>query len=130
MPQLRNQEWLDERLAYWQRILRLQDWRITAEFADARIMEGKSGLTWFGATSKEARVRILPPSEWQSPSMRYGVWDEELFLIHELVHLHLTHWRDADSATEPTNPNLDWEAKEQAIDLLATALFSLGGEST
>lgn len=112
--------WLQERLAFWQRQLRLLDWDITAEFSTYNEMQGRSGLLWHNEESKEARIRILGRAEWPSPSTAYGTWDEEAFLLHELFHLFYLHWDTSEDKEDPI-----YIAKEQAVDLLATALLRL-----
>lgn len=114
------QKWLEERLAFWQRQLRLQDWDLTVERSSQLETGGKSATTWMSPGSKEGRIRIWRREEWMGESQRYGTWDEELFLVHELVHLHLWAWKGADDEGDQHH-----EDKEAAIDLMAQALVRM-----
>lgn len=116
------QRWIEEKCAFWQRQLRLQDWKIQVVRATALEMAGKSGLTWAEGSVKEAKIHVLMREEWPAASQSYGAWDEELFLVHELMHLHLLAWESG--AEREKNPR-EFEAKEMAIDLTAMALVKL-----
>lgn len=113
---------LSERLAFWQRQLRLQDWEITAELANVHEVGSRCALSNVNPSCKEARIRILAVAEWPVPSERVGLWDLEYFLIHELVHLHLNAWR---GPAESDGDSMEYQQKEGAIDLIAGALWRL-----
>lgn len=116
------QRWLNERLVFWQRQLRLLDWNLSAELSTVAETRGKAALTNVYSFTKEARIRLLAPEEFPPPSDRTGNWDMEYTLVHELVHLHMEGWgEDARVEDSPA-----WVAKECAIDMMADALVRLG----
>ena len=109
-----------ERLAYWQRVLRLQDWRI--ELREAAAIEMDEGRSWAKtkevAEHKTAQIRmVLDRAEAGEPSLQGGVcWDPEHNLLHELLHLLLRDW-----PTEKDSPGAT--AQELAINLLCEAFL-------
>jgi hypothetical protein len=112
---------LDERLAYWQRQLRLQDWDVTISWASARELGEANGRTSLINTSKEAHVRILEEDEWPPESERTGHYDSEVTLVHELLHLHFRAWEGEAEESDTA----EYRAKEAAIDLTSWALVRL-----
>lgn len=113
--------WLKERLHFWQRQLRLQDWDIAAEFATYQELGANNcGLLWSNRESKEARIRILRPEETPPASQIWGDWSREKFLVHELVHLYYLDWQTSNDREDPI-----YIAKEQAVEMLAGAFVSL-----
>lgn len=84
-------------------------------------MNDRSGLTIIVRSLKSARIRIISPDEWGPPSDLVCVYDSEVTLVHELIHLHLDRWRgDAEERDHP-----DFDAKETAIETIARALVNL-----
>lgn len=112
--------WLHQRLKFWQRQLRLQDWQITAQFATYTELGSKSGALWDSREVKSAHIRILAFEENPPRSQSYGTWDREVFLVHELVHLFYLDWETSEDKEDPV-----FIAKEQAVELLSCALVRL-----
>ena len=83
-PTQRN---LEQRLRYWQKRLRLQDWDITLEWAPRDIMKDDLGRTIFNDGSGYATIYILGPP--YDPDTWPNDQNWELTLIHELMHLLL-----------------------------------------
>ena len=110
-----NQRELDELLAYWQPILRLRDWKVSAVFADQTATQACSATTRIHVGHKSAKVYICEPSQidpdWQ------GVRDIEVTLVHELLHLHAATFDEVLKEGTRGHDHL-----EQMIELTAQAL--------
>lgn len=113
-----TQEQLEERLAYWQRVLRLQDWRVKARLVRERDFRnpGNQGECEWSLSTKVAIIRILDPVDY-SPDCAW-LQDMERTLVHELLHLHFAPFRAESDTAEDIS-------QEQAIDCIATGLVAL-----
>ncbi len=84
-----TQEALEERSAYWQKVLRLQDWNIQAVVVRRRDMELEcvQGECEPQLSNKRATIRLLDPVDY----LPDNEWpqDMERTLVHELLHLHM-----------------------------------------
>jgi hypothetical protein len=113
-----TQEQLEERLAFWQKVLRLQDWRVRVRLVRQRDLRdpGNQGESEWVLENRAAVIRVLEPFDYPSDS----VWpqDMERTLVHELLHLHFAPF-DAEPDTAESI------AQEQAIDCIATGLVAL-----
>lgn len=121
-------EQLRERLSYWQRVLRVQDWRIAVRYVDEpHQFRGDQALTLSGQvithskTYRTASISILRPDH---PDMAHRPEvpaeanpDVEQILLHELMHV-LLHAGDACP-----------ESQETACEMLAWALLDLDRRS-
>ncbi len=87
----------------WQRILRLQDWRVTVDY-DGDMWDDWGEVTW-DIEAKTAHIRINPVSP------------PEETIIHELLHLHAAPLGDLKGYKSDT--------LEQMIELTAGALYEL-----
>lgn len=110
-------------LKKWQALLRLQDWRITIAIERERDFDVKNRWAEITLSEKErcAHIHMLHPSDYETNER---IWKNhpvrpETSLIHELLHLHI----------HPCEPSDD-KAKEveQAINMIADALWQLGGD--
>lgn len=112
-------EQLQERLTYWQKVLRLQDWDIRASIVRAWEMECHgAGENQWQTSTKTSLIRICdqvdwPPSQWPQ--------DMEETLVHELLHLHM-------AAFQPEHGTLEHTMMEQAICCIATGMVTLHRE--
>ena len=101
----------------WQKLLRLQDWDITATFARSREMvhEGKHlwGKADLSYEHRYAEISILHPDDCDSDEERGEI---ETTLVHELLHIYFTPVRGETP---------DVLAEEQAINSLSTLLVRL-----
>lgn len=115
-----SQTELNEALAYWQKVLRLQDWRITAEVVRGRQFDSATQTAGTNLCTglKEAKITLRDPIDYESP--RGTPQDHELDLIHELLHLHLEPLIEVAAET-----NGCYLLKEQVIECLATGFVSL-----
>ena len=100
----------------WQKRLRLMDWRITLKYEPCQDPT-ELGTTQFWLIEKTATIWVCPASAMRAdapPTSR----DEELTLVHELLHLHTSPLlRMMSPADEP--------AHELALNCIAEALVVL-----
>ena len=74
-------------LAYWQRILNLQDWQVSVQVvAIGELDYDTVGDIDIKACNKSATIRILREQDSEL-SRRLARADQQLTLVHELVHL-------------------------------------------
>ena len=93
----------------WAARLRLLDWTISFNIVNRAALMGNNGQTAIHELNKNAIISLTDDDD-----------DVETTIIHELLHLHLYPLtRDADG------PVVE---EEQAINLIAEALYRLGGE--
>lgn len=109
---------LEQLLEKWQRILRLQDWRIQVNYARVWdfARDGRIGEIGINLSCKIADISLLDPLDHENPAFLYPV-DTEATLVHELLHCHF-----APFDVYPDDP-MDI-AQEQAIECIATALIA------
>lgn len=122
-----------ERCAYWQRVLRLQDWDVDVKIV--RRAEMKTGWMVASATIDQYRravIRLLDPIDYTETEHWPVDRDQEASLLHELMHLHLHDLNvrefDANNVQTP-----EWTALERACEATARALLAVdrqAGEPT
>lgn len=113
-------EELDGLLAEWKRILRLEDWDIKAKICRGNglnMPEGTQGRCEWTEKRKEAFIKLMDPTDWDSTCMYPQ--DMEVTLVHELIHLHCAPF---DTFKESTPEDT---AMEQMIVRLSQALVGL-----
>lgn len=86
----------------WQRRLRLQDWKISAQFATQEELEDEVAHIDYEDEEIWAKIKVLDRPEVEAD------------LVHELMHLRLDDWE-----TEYHEPK-----KERAINLLTDCFLS------
>jgi hypothetical protein len=104
-------------LEEYQRILRLQDWRISVRICAAAEIDNRSQaqINWHLAR-RSATIRLLCPADYLT---RYEEpQDMEVDLVHELCHIHLIGLNVAADTPEDL-------AQEQAIEALSEAVVAL-----
>lgn len=102
----------------WQRILRLQDWQVTARYDSRANLDIEGWAEWNEAT-KEATLGIADPA-------RYRV-DVEAIVVHELLHLHFA----AFNLTSTANSRSDRTVRgEQAVESITRGLIDLARKRT
>ena len=121
-----TQKQLDHIVAYWQRVLSLGDWEISAHLVPiAKLPDGVAGMSHGDARCQCAALLVLRPEDYPSLAERNGLREKrgaeitrdiEDTVVHELVHLRLRAFRLATTA------ELD-NAEEIAVDRLTTALL-------
>ena len=115
-----TEESLQDELAFWKRLLHLEQWDIVARIARGNgldLPEQVQGRCNWTISRHEALIRIMNPIDWDK-----GIifpQDMEATLVHELLHLHLAPFDNFKSDTAEDN------ALEQAIHHLSLALVSL-----
>lgn len=90
-------EWLQERCAYWQKVLRLQDWRMRAYFVEPHLLDESShnnARVTIDADSRHARVWIKRPERIDPVADVVEIVDPvssdpEVLLVHELLHVSM-----------------------------------------
>jgi hypothetical protein len=105
-----------EKLARWQRQLKLEDWSISVVMTQRqRLRRGTLGSIRWDAGKKAATIRVLDPADYQVP-YRAMLKDMEFTLVHELIHLELASLpRSEASRTD----------EEFAVNNVASALIAL-----
>jgi hypothetical protein len=79
-----------EKLAVWQKRLKLDDWRVTVSVARASDLKPKTlGNIHWDSDKKTALVRVLDPADYRMP-FREILDDIEFTVVHELIHLKLS----------------------------------------
>lgn len=120
-----TEEQLQERLAYWQKVLRLSDWIVDVNITRERDMTrtGIAAEVEWTLQKKMASIRILDAVDY--PTGLMDTQDMEQSLVHELLHLHLAPISDHFS-----NDNDIYNLfEEQAIDSIADALVRVSREN-
>lgn len=116
MAKTPSQRKLDELRREWQKILRLQDWKISSKFVSAKELTDGLGECEHLATAKTAKILILNPSEMDHAAE--GIrGDPEDTLVHEMLHCHFSPFQSANKAVKLQ--------QEQAIEAIAGALVGL-----
>jgi hypothetical protein len=119
-----TQDQLVDRLAFWQRVLRLQDWDVSVSIVRRHDLRCESALAE-GTISqyRRAQLRVLDPADWgprEWPIER----DMEASLLHELIHLHLHDLRVAEKRADGSDTP-EWTALERCAESVARALLTV-----
>ncbi len=97
--EFKTQEELDACLAYWQRLLFLENWIIKAELCDVDEIQtpDSAGENIWQYVNRTSMIRILrnPPAD------RIAKVSHEKTLVHELLHLKIIY--DFDLELNPQN---------------------------
>lgn len=116
MTEQQRDQWLEERLPFWQNLLRLGDWKITAYFVpQVELGEGISASMTADSHTHKALIRLMNPKD--EPQLRSAPtfqYDPEHSLLHELVHIRLL-----EAEFERLND------EEFAVNAIADALVAL-----
>jgi hypothetical protein len=109
---------MQDRCAYWQQILRLQDWTITVEIKRDRDMETSRNGGEIVTLPKHRRawIYLLDPTDIRPEALPEN--DMEKILIHELLHIYTEPFGLPDDGPKNT-------VEEQMINALAEALLKL-----
>lgn len=122
-----NQAQLEACCAWWQRVLRLQDWTIVIKrvrFSACDRTLGAGGLagqvSW-NLEKKGAVIKIVDPEDYDAtcnPDFERPQ-DMEYTVVHELLHLHFA------PLSHVTDGKLECRFEEQAVHAIALGLVSL-----
>lgn len=80
-----TKEQLEERVIYWQELLRLQDWRIVVQMCRSRDIDERDAQCEQMQSLRQALIKISDPVDW-SPAVPLPL-DMEWNLVHELLHI-------------------------------------------
>lgn len=127
-PVILTQEQLEERLAYWQKKLRLQDWLVTVELCRMKTLEDAQARNHYQRQHKMARIYIGDLTDYE-PFQRVHL-DMEWNLVHELLHLHFDALQTYAelASTSGELPRLVHQEAEAAVDSIAYALVTIDRE--
>lgn len=115
---------LQELCQKWQRVLRLQDWRINVKFVDTEHMadDALASCTPF-SDAKLAIIKVSRPDAVDKSGLFAAAfpehYDSERLLLHELLHIPLHEIFDTDADKQLGI------LQEQAIESIADALIAL-----
>jgi len=113
-----SEEELQALLVEWQERLRLQDWRLTVQFARYHELgEGKAGNIEWNIERRGARIKVLAEADVAPDGL---IVNPEHVLVHELLHILWCHY-DADGVENTLF--------EQALNTTADALVALKREA-
>lgn len=104
-----------ERLRYWQRLLRLQDWDIELRVVRRHELDDAYGRCSTWSAVGRAKIRLLDPQDFE-PTIDPRDRDIKVTLVHELLHLRIP----ADQADGSSSLG-----QEQAVERIAQALVHL-----
>lgn len=110
------QQYLAEKLFFWQQRLEQSDWQISWAMAHRSDLKPDTvGQIQWDKERKSAAILVLDPSDYQMP-FKAMLDDMELTIIHELVHLKLTSLPHSEASRG---------SEEQAVNGISEALFAL-----
>ncbi len=115
-----TQRKLDNTLRRWQKRLRLQDYDISVEFADAATMDGGDavGMCHIDWQNGTARIRVLRPEAIEHEAEHFH--NVEMTIVHELIHF-LLH-----PIIKPNKQGtLAHAVEEQVVEKIAKGLLNL-----
>lgn len=110
-------EQLRDRCAYWQKVLRLQDWDIRLSLVRQWDVPSAFGTSQSHLDKKIAKVKILEVIDDGDPN-DFEEYDQETTLVHELLHVHFA----AFSVKDDEHAEI---AQHQVIQALSYALIKL-----
>ena len=117
------ERYASERLAVWQKRLKLQDWNIALVVSRATELKPKTlGNIHWDTEKKTATLRVLDPADYKLPFDEM-LQDLEFTVVHELIHLELS------PVLSPLQRNdANRREEEHAVNHMADALLKLDRE--
>ena len=113
-----TQSFATERLAYWQKRLKLQEWHVTVEMARTSDLKPKTlGNIHWDTDKKTALIHVLDPADYHMP-FRDMLKDMEFTVVHELIHLELAPTLSTVARNEASR-----RTEEYAVNHIADALL-------
>jgi hypothetical protein len=110
------QGYVVERLAVWQKRLKLDDWKISILMAHPSDLKPKTlGNIHWDADTKSAVIRVLNASDYQL-GCHDMLDDMEFTVVHELIHLELSSLPRSEASRRD---------EEYAVNQIADALLAL-----
>jgi hypothetical protein len=115
------EQYVHQKLALWQKRLKLQDWTITVIMSrPGDLRRGTLGNIRWDADKKTARIRVLDTSAYHRPFLA-TLNDMEFTVVHELIHLELS----PVTRSEQSRSAESFSAEEDAVNRTADALLHL-----
>lgn len=117
-----TEEKLRGRCQYWQRVLRLQDWRVDVRIVGTEELgTQEAGQTEIHQDSKLATIKILDEAAYNQTSRMVKAFHSgyEHTLVHELLHIPFDTLMDREADRH------EQIMQEQAIEFIADALIAL-----
>jgi hypothetical protein len=113
------ESFVNERLAVWQKRLKLQDWHLTARLVPRTELKPKTlgNINW-DTPAKTATIRVLALADYKLP-YNDALRDMEVTVVHELVHLQLSSLPRSEASRS---------TEEHAVNALTEALLNLAGQ--
>lgn len=110
---------LDEKLSYWKKVLKLQDWWIEAAICRCQDMgdEKTAGEVDVKMPFRMAKIWLRDPMDYSE--RRWVPIDLERVLVHELLHIHFESLWTKERDTSCHIP------EEQVINAITDALIEL-----
>jgi hypothetical protein len=104
----------------WQKILRLQDWKIQARFAKTNEMSkpNNQGEVSYNITHREALIKLLKPEDY--PAACVFPQDIDATLAHELLHVQFS-----TTEVDMDDDSTDYLVYHQSIEATAKGLAEL-----
>lgn len=112
-------EELQDRCAYWQKVLRLQDWDIKLSVVRQWEIPDSWGTCDPHLSKKIATIKILDKLDDGEPGCSEA-YDAEKTLVHELLHVHFEPFATKEDEGTPVEV-----AQHQVIHALSSALVAL-----
>lgn len=112
---------LTDRLGYWQKVLRLQDWNLTIRIVNNGDLDAHGAVDG-NVKFKQGVIKIADPATVDPKSGDRCPLDPEVTLVHELVHLHFCPFEHLIDQEKNKQEHL---YEELAIELVAQALVNL-----
>src|SRR5882757_4123423 len=110
----------NEKLWYWQKRLKLEDWNVSVAVVRSNELKPKTlGNIHWDTDKKTALSRVLDPAEYQMP-FHEMLDDMEFTVVHELIHLELAPLLSQFSRNEANR-----REEEHAVNHMADALLKL-----
>ena len=107
---------LSERLAVWQRRLKLADWKISIRTSHSTDLRPNTlGNIHWKIEEKVAVIRVLDTSDYHV-GCRQALEDMEFTVVHELIHLELSSLQDSEASRQE---------EEYAVNRITRALLLL-----
>lgn len=104
--------------AIWQERLKLLDWDVKVRWATPEEVTGSYGLCNYEHETKEVEIVITHPKDYSDEDKADRTKDPEVFIVHELSHLHLLPF-DAKSGS------LQETVEENVVNLFSRLLVAV-----
>ncbi len=107
-----------ERLAMWQKRLKLEDWNISVIVARTTDLKPRTlGNIHWDSDKKTAVIRVLDPADYKLSDPEI-LKDIEFTVVHELIHLKLSPLLSSVSRSEASRSD-----EERTVNSIADALL-------